>query len=73
VSNKGERRCTDCGAQVEVSTRFCPDCWGTSLVWAEGDELAHLQRWAAYIQERRMRYNDSWGDASSGRRSTDDL
>jgi hypothetical protein len=73
VSNERERRCTDCRAQVEVNARFCPHCWGTRLVWAEGDKLAHPQQWAAYIQERRMRYNDAWGDASSWRRSTDDL
>jgi predicted amidophosphoribosyltransferase len=57
-----ERRCTDCGAQVERSAAFCPDCWGDSLVWAAGDELADLKQWAAYLQERRMRYNGSSGD-----------
>jgi hypothetical protein len=67
-----ERRCTDCGAPVTDEhialaketgqAPYCPDCWGESLVWASGAELADLKQWHAYIQERRMHYNGGFGD-----------
>lgn len=62
-----ERRCTDCGAPVSDEhialaaetgqAPYCPDCWGESLVWASGAELADLKQWAAYIEERRAHYH----------------
>ena len=66
MSNERERRCTDCGALVSDEhialaretgqAPYCPDCWSESVVWAEGAELADLRQWAAYIEERRLRY-----------------
>jgi formylmethanofuran dehydrogenase subunit E len=61
-----ERRCTDCGALVSDEhialaketgqEPYCPDCWGESLVWAEGKELEDLKQWEASINERRAHY-----------------
>jgi phage FluMu protein Com len=66
IDQKQERRCTDCGALVSDEhialaaetdqAPYCPDCWGESLVLASGAELADLQQWHAYIEERRMHY-----------------
>jgi formylmethanofuran dehydrogenase subunit E len=36
-------------------------------VLVEGAELADLKQWNAYIQERRMHYNGSYGDEPTAR------
>jgi hypothetical protein len=41
---------------------YCPDCWGESLAWASGAELADLKQWEAFIQERRLHHNGGYGD-----------
>lgn len=66
-----ERRCTDCGTLVSDEhialaketgqEPYCPDCWGESLVWAEGKVLEDLKQWEAYINERRAHYHP-WGE-----------
>lgn len=67
INQEQERRCTDCGALVSDEhialaaetgqAPYCPDCWGESLVFASGAELADLKDWHAYIEERRAHYH----------------